>query len=306
MDSTASTLGRSARRSRPGLVWRGAAVALVAGMAALLGGVVWLATLWSAPAPRRVGLPPPDLAARSVEFVDRMGRRMRGWLAPGDGSGGVVLVHGVRETRRAMLDRARFLHRAGYAVLLFDLPAHGESEGDRVGFGAGEASAVRAAVDRLAESLPGQPIAALGFSLGGAACLLGRDPLPVDALVLEAVYPDIETAVANRLRLYGGAAGAWLTPLFIWQLGPRWGIDARALRPVDAIARIRAPLLLIGGGADPRATPGDTARLFAAAPEPKQLWVVPAAGHVDFHRVAPDEYEARVLQFLTRMRAARG
>ena len=121
-------------------------------------------------------------------------------------SGGVVLVHGVRETRRAMLDRARFLHRAGYAVLLFDLPAHGESEGDRVTFGAGEASAVRAAVDLLAESLPTQPIAALGFSLGGAACLLGHEPLPVDALVLEAVYADIDTAVANRLRLYAGAA----------------------------------------------------------------------------------------------------
>jgi fermentation-respiration switch protein FrsA (DUF1100 family) len=280
----------------------------LAGGTTLLGGVAWLATLWSAPAPRRVGPPPADLAARSVEFVDQMGRRMRGWLAPGTGAGGVVLVHGVRETRHAMLDRARFLHRAGYAVLLFDLPAHGESEGDRVTFGVGEASAVRAAVDLLGGTLPGQPIAALGFSLGGAACLLGPEALPVDALVLEAVYADIDTAVANRLRVYGGAAGAWLTPLFIWQLGPRWGIDARALRPVDAIAHIRAPLLLIAGAADARATPADAERLFAAAPEPKQLWVVPAAGHVDFHRVAPAEYEERVLRFLAHMqpRAADG
>jgi fermentation-respiration switch protein FrsA (DUF1100 family) len=283
-------------------MWRAAGGALAGGAVALLGGVIWLATLWSAPAPRRVGLPAPDLAARSVEFVDPMGRRLRGWLAPGNGAVGVVLVHGVRETRRAMLGRARFLHRAGYAVLLFDLPAHGESAGDRVTFGIGEASAVRAAVDLLAGSLPAQPIAALGFSLGGAACLLGHDPLPVDALVLEAVYADIDTAVANRLRVYGGAAGAWLTPLFIWQLGPRWGIDARALRPVDAIGRIRAPLLLIAGAADPRATPADAERLFAAAPEPKQLWVVPGAGHVDFHRVAPAEYEARVLQFLGHIR----
>jgi fermentation-respiration switch protein FrsA (DUF1100 family) len=79
----------------------------------------------------------------------------------------------------------------------------------------------------------------------------------------------------------------------------------RALRPVDAIARIRAPLLLIAGAADLRTTPADAERLFAAAPEPKQLWVVPEAGHVDFHRVAPEEYEARVLQFLARMQPAR-
>lgn len=274
-------------------------------MAALLGGAVWLATLWSAPTPRRVGPPPPDLGARSVEFVDGVGRRVRGWLAPGDGVGGVVLLHGVRETRRGMLGRARFLHRAGYAVLLFDLPAHGESDGDRVTFGYGEAAAARAAVDLLAASLPGEPIAALGFSLGGAACVLGHEPLPVDALVLEAVYPDIDTAVANRLRLRIGAAGAWLTPLFIWQLGPRWGIDASDLRPVDAVARIRVPLLLIAGAADQRTTPADAQRLFAAAPEPKELWMVPGAGHVDFHRVAPDEYEARLLRFLGRMRPLR-
>ena len=41
---------------------------------------------------------------------------------------------------------------------------------------------------------------------------------------------------------------------------------------------IRAPLLLIAGGADPRTTPADAERLFAAAPEPKQLWVVPEPG----------------------------
>jgi len=274
--------------------------------AALLAGALWAGSQWSAPTPRRVGAPPPDLGARTVEFAGRSGRRLRGWFAPGAGTGSVVLVHGVRETRRSMLDRARFLHRAGYSVLLFDLSAHGESDGDRVGFGLTEADDVRAAVEFVRAARPGEPVAAIGFSLGGAACVLGAPPLPVDALVLEAVYPDIETAVGNRLRVRLGRLGPLLTPLLTWQLEARWGIDRRDLRPVDAIRRVRVPLLLVAGADDPRTTPADAARLFAAAAEPKQLWIVPAAAHEDFHRITPAEYELRVLDFLNHAFVADG
>jgi uncharacterized protein len=265
---------------------------------ALCVGAVWSATRWTAPTHRPVGEPPPDLGARAVEFAGPSGRRLRGWWAPGSGTGGVVLVHGVRETRRSMLGRAGFLHRAGYSVLLFDLSAHGESDGERVGFGLTEAEDVRAAVDFLRAARPGEPVAVLGFSLGGAACVLGSPPLPVDAMVLEAVYPDIETAVGNRLRMRLGRLGAALSPLLTWQLQPRWGIDPHALRPVDAIRRVHAPLLVIGGANDPRTTSSDTDRLFAAAAAPKQLWIVPGAAHEDFHRVAPAEYEQHVGDFL--------
>lgn len=39
-------------------------------------------------------------------------------------------------------------------------------------------------------------------------------------------------------------------------------------------------------------------KLFAAAGEPKQLWIAPRGGHVDAINVFPDEYPARVLAFL--------
>ncbi len=279
--------------------WWGAGVGLLGVVA--IAGPLWVASQWSAPVPRRVGPPPADLGAESVEIDSPSGHHLRGWFAPGaKGMGGVVLLHGVRESRRAMLGRARFLHRHGYSVALFDFHSHGESDGDRITFGYGEAGDARAAVDFLAQRRPGDPRAAIGFSLGGAACLLGHEPLPVDALVLEAVYPDIDTAIANRLRLRLGGLGPWLTPLLTLQLGPRWGIDRRDLRPVDAIRRIRAPLLLIAGAVDPRTTPTDEQRLFAAAPNPKEMWLVPGAAHVNFHRHAPREYEAKVLSFFAR------
>ncbi len=263
--------------------------------------VLELGTWWTAPARRHIGSAPADFPAEDVAFASGSGARLRGWFVPGvPGGGGVVLLHGVRESRRGMLGRARFLNRRGYSVLLFDLQSHGESEGDGIRFGQAEALDAEAAVAFLRKRVPDERIGALGFSLGGAACVLGPAPLPVDALVLEAVYAQIDDAVANRLRLRLGAAGPWLTPFLMAQLKPRWGIDARELRPVEAVKTVRAPLLVIAGADDPRTTLEDSERLFGAAPEPKELWVVPGAGHVDFHRFAPEAYEARVGQFLDR------
>ena len=209
-------------------------------------------------------------------------------------------MHGSHETRRAMIGQARFLHRHGYAVLLFDFHAYGESDGARTTFGYGEAADAAAAVALLRTLAPGERVAAVGFSLGGAAALLGPQPLAVDALVLEAVYPDIRDAVANRLRLCFGALGPWLAPLLTAQVEPRFGVRLDQLRPIDAIARVRVPLLLIAGTDDERATLADSQRLFAAAPEPKEFWAVPGAAHVNFQHFAPAEYEARLLAFLDR------
>ena len=83
------------------------------------------------------------------------------------------------------------------SVLLFDFRAHGESTGDRITFGALESVDARAALDFLRTELPAERIGAIGVSLGGAAALLGREPLPVDALVLEAVYPAIDVAIVG-------------------------------------------------------------------------------------------------------------
>jgi len=75
---------------------------------------------------------------------------------------------------------------------------------------------------------------------------------------------------------------------------------ARA-RPLDAIARISPrPILLIHSEDDDNATtPVEGARaLFAAAGEPKELWVAPRGGHVGAINAFPNEYRARVLAFL--------
>lgn len=266
-----------------------------------IGGTFLIGTELMSPTQEEVGSPPRKLNAEDVEFRSQSGAMLKGWLVrrPAE-NGAVVLMHGINTNRLTMLSRARFLVNSGYSVLLFDFQSHGESIGKHHTFGYLESLDARAACEYLTSRLPNAKKGVIGTSLGGAAAVLGPGPLDVKALVLEAVFPTIEEATANRIARRLGEPARLLAPLLLWQLQPRLGISARQLRPIDQIGAIKAPLLLIAGGADKDTTPLESQRLFRAAPEPKEYWEIAGAAHQDFYLYAPKEYETRVLAFLGR------
>lgn len=212
-------------------------------------------------------------------------------------AGAIVLMHGVRANRLSMLDRARFLRRAGFSVLLFDFQAHGESSGEHITFGYLESRDAQAAVNFLRANTNSERIGVIGVSMGGAATLLASPPLDVNAMVLEMVYPTITQAISNRLRMRLGTWSGILTPLLTWQLKPRLGISADALNPVDKVGAIPVPKLFIVGEDDQHTTLKESEQIFGAAAEPKELWVVEHATHTDLYAKKKEDYERRVLAF---------
>jgi len=274
-------------------------ISAVAGVAAGAAGLWILGSILSAPANRAVGLPPESLPVEAITFPSESGSVIGAWWIRGaPGCGAVVLAHSVRSDRRELVDRARFLHRAGYSLLLFDAQAHGESPGERITFGYLEARDARAAVSWVRSRWPAESIGYLGVSQGGAAALLGSAPLPVRALVLEAVYPTLREAVVARLAIRLGPLAELLAPLLLVQVAPRLGVDPDSVAPIEGIRQVTAPLLLIAGERDRHTPLAQSRRLFEAAPAPKTFWVVRGAEHVDFHRVDPLAYEHRVVEFL--------
>src|SRR5205823_4532680 len=165
-------------------------------------------------APRPIGEAPADLRAANVRVSVSPAESVAGWFIRGEPcSGAVLLLHGVRADRTQMVERARFLKVAGYSVLLVDLPAHGESSGDRITFGVREGAGVTAALAYLRQQLPGERVGVIGVSLGAASLVLSRPSPTPDAVVLESMYPTIEEAVADRLVLHLGGVGSELAPL---------------------------------------------------------------------------------------------
>lgn len=244
-----------------------------------------------------VGEPPPDFPAESVSLPSESGSVVAGWHARAKSSlGVVVLLHGIGGSRLSMLERARWLHAEGYSVVLIDLQAHGESPGTHITTGYLEKHDVKAAVEYARREHPGERIGVLGVSLGGASALLAS-PLDIDALVVESVFPDIRSAVHNRVAARLGPLAYVPAELLLVQMQPRFGIDPDELSPIACLPNVGCPVFVISGSDDLHTTASETQEMFRAAAEPRQLWLVDGAAHVDLLQTARNEYKTRVITF---------
>lgn len=261
---------------------------------------VWQLT---SPPRRAIGDIPPELTglAESVTFSARDGHKLSGWLVPCEGSKkAVVLLHGNGSSRKQMIARARLFHNAGYTALLYDARGHGLSEGKKVSAGWHETSDLFGALDYLqAQGLT--EIGCLGASQGGATILLAADRLPNDVrwVIVESVYPTIRDALDRRFRMDVHLPGWFAGMLFVPFAEMRLGVSIDRISPIAHIGKLRCPVFVLGGSADKHTLPASTEQLFRAAPNPKELWLVPDAAHVDLYGYAKQTYADRILAFVT-------
>jgi len=213
----------------------------------------------------------------------------------------VLLLHGQGASRAATRANAAWLAGLGYEVLTIDFRGHGQSSPATPSFGPNEAIDVRAALARLRQRGHVGRIGVIGISLGGAACLTGDDgPIDADALVLQAVYPDIRRAIRNRIAsLTGPLPAVLLEPLLSWQSVVRLGRSPSQMAPVVALARYAGPVLIIGGRDDRYTPEAETREMYEAAPGPKSLWIATGLDHAGMSDAQSDAYRSRVLAFFT-------
>lgn len=265
------------------------------------------------------------LAFENVEFPAVDGAVLRGWLVPGGaGEAAVVTVHGGGGDRRAFLRHIPFLHEAGYAVLLFDCREQGVSDGNGLGtsLGVREHEDVVAAVRYLRRARGVRRVAVVGTSVGAVSAILAASVAPeIDAVVAESAAAELDGFVRHLLHSRRGAqiAGEFAQrgrtgPLRLLRMDPpdgwvdllvavlRLRIGAPAGRdPIDLVSRVAPrPILLIHGSDDAQVPVSHARRLFAAAGEPKELWIVEGGGHSDAYNRAPAEFRRRVVDFLDR------
>jgi alpha-beta hydrolase superfamily lysophospholipase len=222
-----------------------------------------------------------------------------GWWIDSDSAAPIVLLlHGIRADRSSMVSRARLLHAHGFSVMLVDLQGHGETPGEAITLGWRESKDVEAAISYMRSRFPERPIGAIGTSLGGASILLAHQPIGLNAVVLEAVYPRIGRAVENRVRMRVGPLAPMLAPLLLIQIPLRLHISTGELEPIRHIATIDAPVLIVAGSRDEHTTLGESEDLYRAAAPPKALWVVQGAQHQDFLAYDAIGYQEHVVHFL--------
>jgi pimeloyl-ACP methyl ester carboxylesterase len=203
------------------------------------------------------------------------------------GLGGVVLyLHGNGSNVGANVEHANRFHRLGLSVFVIDYRGYGKSQGDFPSESQVYEDA-QLAWDYLVQQRGVNPnqIYIYGHSLGGAIAidLAVRHP-EAAGLIVEGSFTSTRAMVDFQKGLF------WLFPID-WLLTQRFD----SLSKVD---RLQMPVLFIHGTADNVVPVEMSKKLFDAAPEPKQLYIVPDGGHNNVAQIGGAEYLQIVSQFL--------
>jgi uncharacterized protein len=254
--------------------------------------------------PESPGAPasPADLGLEYevVSFTTDDRVTLSGWFVPAarETLTAVVVMHGFTGNRLPELAGFVPWLQERHHVLQFDFRGHGESGPGTVTMGSHERRDVAAAVAYL-RGRGIERIALFGVSMGAAAAILAGPHLQVTAVVADAAYARASHPIANRMREQG-----WPLP-GVGSLAIATGAAIRARvrlgDPIDAVGRLTPRALLVIVPVEDRLISWRQGlALYEAAGQPKELLVVPGAGHGEAYVADPDRYQGRVLDFLER------
>jgi dipeptidyl aminopeptidase/acylaminoacyl peptidase len=244
----------------------------------------------------------------SISLTAADGVTLRAWfLSPQSPNGNVVfLLHGVSDNRVGMYGYAKWLLNNNYAVLLPDARAHGLS-GGLATYGLKESDDIHQWVDWLENTHHPRCVYALGESMGAAQLL---ESLPKEsrfcAVVAESPFASFrEVAYARFGREF--RTGPWLGSTFFrptvdvgfLYVRLRYGLNMEEASPKQAVERTRIPVMLIHGLSDRNIPSFHSDEIQARNPADIVVWKVPGAVHTGAHKVAPPEFERRVLDWFS-------
>lgn len=249
--------------------------------------------------PHRVLVATPDrlgLSYESVRLRAADGIELVAWFLPGRGTprATVLFLHGNAENISTHFANIAWMPAEGFNVLALDYRGYGASAGSPSL--PGVQLDIDAALGALLERRDVDPrrIVLFGQSLGGALAIhyaaRGAHRSSLRAVIADSAFADYRLIVSEKM------AGFFLTWPLQWLPALTVDNDYSPRAAIHAVSPI--PLLLIHGQGDGIVPPHHSRQLYEAAAQPKELWTVPAAGHIQSLR--DPELQNRLSDFVRR------
>jgi uncharacterized protein len=239
--------------------------------------------------PDRVGLHPELVRYPSLNGKELTALYFRTDQKP---KGTIVHFHGNFGNVSNHFPLALFLLKYGFDVLAFDYEGYGASAGTPSPKHLVEdgIASVRYAQAHLRDGAAG--VAVFGQSLGGATAIVvtAQEPLVKGAV--------IEAAFSSHAAMARASLGRHVITWPLYPFAPLF--MNHSYDPIRYVDRISPrPVFFIHGDLDTIVPMRMSQELFQKAKEPKKLWIVPGADHLEPRKKAGVEYEQAVADFFT-------
>ena len=229
----------------------------------------------------------------SVATSKNQTEKIFGWWIPQTvATAGVVLfLHGASGNMAAQekscnLERVVRLYHLGFSVFMIDYRGYGNSTG-RFPTEATVYEDASIAWNYLTQEKGFSPkeIFIYGYSLGGAIAVnLCLQQPKAAGLIAESCFTCIKDMAKHRYKI---------------QIFPLKLLITQKFDFINKVKSIKVPVLFIHGMKDQVIPITMSERLFAAAPEPKKLLLMPNAGHNNLAQVDSDRYLKALQEFFT-------
>jgi len=220
----------------------------------------------------------------------------------------VVLIHGYADAKVGAIAWAPMWQSLGFNILAIDLRAHGESDGTESTAGYFERDDLNQVLDQfLAEraASDARTLVLFGVSLGAAVALASaaiRESRDIAALVLECPFGDYRNAALEHgrvMKLPAPILQRIAIGLAQWMSGARFD----EVRPIDLLARVDCPVMIIESCQDAYVSEDDKRALHQAMnardSSLKSTYLrIEDAGHVTGICADPESYRSQVEAFL--------
>lgn len=216
----------------------------------------------------------------------------------------LIAVHGYQSSYTAMEDIAYEYYSRGYNVILPDLRAHGNSEGEYIGMGLNDSLDILLWVDYIIEKNPNAKIVLHGHSMGAATVMItaGSDALPenVFAVIEDCGYTDAYQMMTEQLKYRFNVPSFPVMNFANIMASIRADYSMKEANPLEALKNSTVPMLFIHGDEDIFVLPYMHTELYESYQGEKESLLVAGAGHVASRNIEPEVYYETVFGFISK------
>ena len=211
-----------------------------------------------------------------------------------------ILVHGYGRDGTFAYDYAEEYLKRGWNVLIPDLRAAGESEGEFITMGAFESRDVFDWAEKILTKNPDAQIVLHGVSMGAATVLMtaALEPKNLVAVVEDCGYTSAYEMFTAQLNKIFSLPEYPIMPCANLVCKFHTGVKISDAAPLAVVDKIKVPVLFIHGDADKLVPFEMMTRLYDACTAPKEKFVVAGAGHADAKSTNPAAYFEKVFAFI--------